>query len=321
MLLTVTLVFSAGVVLAKNKNENSAKKEKMRGQLEAKDVKIYKKQKLSKEVKEKIKDAIKGKPASPPGLDKKDKDEPAGETATGILGEPVSGDRYAVVVGICDYPGTANDICLSDGDAWNMKNALVDVYGYDQGNIILLRDLNATFENIYNAVEDIKAQAGPNDEVVFFYSGHGTTARVNDGDKENIDEGLVVHDGTSLQFIWDGQLKAWFEDFAATRIAFVFDTCKAGGMDDVAKDGRMVVMSSQEKENSYVYSQGEYGEGFFSHYFVNLGMLQEMADGMNELKDVDGNVAVEESFLYAKDIVDYLQVPKMTDLFLNDLLL
>lgn len=306
--LFAALFFIASTAFGSNEKKIDSKK------LKAENIQIHKKKYLPAEEK--------GKPTGKPG-------QVSTFNATGVLGEPTSGQKYAVVIGICDYPGSANDICKSDGDAYNMNEALTLKYGFDSANIHLLRDGNATYDNIVLALNDILNKATANDEIVFFFSGHGTTANVADGDKERIDEGIVVHDGTNPDFIWDGQLKNWFESFPTSRIVFVFDSCKAGGMNDVAKEGRLVVMSSAEKENSFVYTNGYLGEGLFSHFFVNEGMLQNKADGYNLPKTTDGNVATEEAAVYAKEKVSsyadtYLwhsQTVTVSDNFGDDLLL
>ena len=69
----------------------------------------------------------KGKPPTPPGRDKED--DSSDRAATGFLGTEVAGNKYAVVIGICDYPGKNNDICLSDGDSYNMRKVLIEKYG------------------------------------------------------------------------------------------------------------------------------------------------------------------------------------------------
>jgi len=286
-----------------------------RSELEAKDVKIHKKNLIP---------AIeKGKPVKPPVVDT------SKFSATGTIGESTTGQKYAIVVGICDYPGTANDICKSDGDAKNMHDALISKYGYVEENIYLLRDMSATYNGIADAVDAIKAKVQSNDEVVFFFSGHGTTGRVSDGDTEKLDEGIVTHDGVNTRIIWDGELKNYFSNINTNRVIFIFDSCKAGGMNDVAKDGRVVVMSSAEEENSFVYTNTEFGEGLFSHFFVNEGMLLNKADSYNQLNFSDLNVAVEEASVYAKEKVSsyantYLwhsQTVNVSDLFSNDLVL
>lgn len=286
-----------------------------RSELEAKDVVIHKKKPIP---------AIeKGKPVKPPVVDTSQ------FSATGTIGESAAGQKYAIVIGICDYPGTASDICESDGDAKNMHDALISKYGYAEENIYLLRDMAANYNGIADAVDAIKTKVKPNEEVVFFFSGHGTTGRVSDGDAEKLDEGIVTHNGTSLVAIWDGQLKGWFSDLNTSRVVFIFDSCKAGGMNDVAKDGRVVVMSSAEEENSFVFTDEEFGEGLFSHFFVNEGMLLNKADSYNQSNISDTIVAVEEASVYAKEKVSsyadtYLwhsQTVNVSDLFLNDLVL
>jgi len=297
----------------------------------------------------------KGKPSSPPGQDKKKESEGA---ATGILGETATGNKYAIVIGICDYPGTDHDLCDSDGDSLHMYKALTTLYGYDPANIRLFKDMGGTTgpilnnvnytaptqDNIFNAIEEIKGLVtSSDDEVVFFFSGHGGSGNADDDDTEDIDEAIVVHDSdgvmdddgySTLDFIWDGELKSWFNGFGTSRIVFVFDTCLAGGMNDVADTGRVVAMATEETKSAYVYSRagedvdgdGIYdGEGVFSRYFVNEGMLQNLADGYNQLKTTDNNVAVEEAFDYAKGSIPgrlkRKQKPVISDNFVNDLLL
>jgi len=291
----------------------------------------------------------KGKPSPPPKT---------GGAATGILGDyPVTGNKYAVVIGICDYPGTNLDLCQSDGDSLHMYKALTELYGYEPENIKLFKDDGGitgptlgsvvysipTRDNIYKAIMDIKSYAtSRDDEVVFFFSGHGTRGKVEDIGNEDIDEAIVVHDSdgimdedgsSELDFIWDEELRILFSDFSTSRIAFVFDTCLAGGQDDVATKGRVVSMATGETQSAYVYSTAgedvdgdgiKDGEGVFSRLFVNEGMLMAKADKYDHLANVP-DVVVEEAFDYAKaNIPTYLkgrQKPVISDNFYNDLLL
>lgn len=311
----------------------------------AANIEVVKKVLLSEGVGE-IKSKNKGKPFPP-------KTEGA---TTGVLGEPLAqgAKKYAVVIGICDYPGTNLDLCPSDGDSLHVYKALTELYGYEPGNIRLFKDGGGTTgpalgsvvysiptrDNIYNAIMDIKNYADSDDEVVFFFSGHGTKGIAADGDEEAIDEAIVVwnteaDEAGNITYIWDGELRNWFSDFKTKRVAFIFDSCLAGGMNDVASDGRVVNMATGETQSAYVYSTaGEDvdgngindGEGVFSRYFVNEGILQGLADKY----DHDGNastqdVVVEEAFDYAKaNIPSYLkrlQKPAISDNFFNDLLL
>ena len=293
-----------------------------------KNVQIHQKQPIP------AKFTVKGKPVDGPlGQDRPgDGDDDASGYTTGILGSSSEGaNKYAIVIGICDYveyDGSdpyyyAKDICASDGDAKNMNQALMDVYEYDSENIILLRDNEAILSEIVDAINKIKDKAVEGDEVVFFYSGHGVTGNII-GSSEyligDLDEGIFVHD---RQVIWDDDLSDLFFDFDTDRIIFIFDTCKAGGMNDldIIGSNRVVVMATNENETAHVYTTGENGEGLFSHWFVKSGILDARADfidhdGDRKIKDV----TVEEAFDYANKKIR-TQSPEMIDNFTDDLLL
>ena len=256
-----------------------------------------------------------GPPFVPPGQDKKKEKEGA---ATGILGDPVSGSRYAIVVGISDYPGTANDLEYCDDDAIEMVRALTEVYSFT--NVILLTDGDATRSAILGAIESIPTNAG---EVMFFFSGHGMKGIADDGDKERIDEAVVAHNGTDIVPIWDGELKVAFSEFATSRIIFVFDTCLAGGMKkDLEAPRRVIAMATTER--GYAYESNAWENGEFSYYFVDGGMLQGKANthdyNGDDVLEEPGQVTAEEAFDYAKVNCDY-DKPTIGDYFENDLLL
>ncbi len=310
------------------------------GPIPATDIKIFKKIPVPDEI-------IKGKPTSPGGGGEKS----YSGAATGTPGAEAVGNKYAVVIGICDYLGTGLDLCQSDGDSLHMYKALTTLYGYQPQNIKLFKDGGGTtgsllgsvvygiptYNNIYSAVLDIKSKVTPDDEVVFFFSGHGANGTAMDSDFEVTDESIVVwKDANNVEdnitYIWDGELRNWFDGFNTTRIVFVFDSCLAGGMNDVADIGRVVNMATEETKSAYVYSTvGEDvdgdgigdGEGVFTHYFANKGMLEGLADVSNALKISDGTVAVEEAFDYTKAHIPVnlksRQKPVISDNFLLDL--
>jgi hypothetical protein len=248
--------------------------------------------------------------------------KPARGAATGVLGEQLStgANKYAILVGISDYPGTGNDLHYCDDDAQDMYDALTTLYGYSPSNIHLLLNMGASFTGILNAINDIKSKAVAGDEVVFFFSGHGASGRADDGDKEKIDEAIVSHDGNpsgSLVFIWDGQLKDWFAGFKTSRIIFIFDSCLAGGMTDLQAPGRIINMACSESGVSY--EDDSWGNGQFTYYFVDQGMLSSKADAYDNV-DGTADVTIEEAFDYAKANCQW-QKPTISDSFSNDLLL
>ncbi|RLI72987.1 caspase family protein [Archaeoglobales archaeon] len=244
--------------------------------------------------------------------------KPKKQAATGFLGEPCTGEKYAIIIGISDYPGEENDLNYADDDAKDVNKTLVEVYGFNPNNIYLLIDGDATWNNIIAAIENVKSKAQSGDEVVFFFSGHGARGIADDGDKERIDEAIVVYDS----YIWDGDLKLWFSSFNTSRIIFAFDSCLAGGMTDLKADGRIIAMATTENGLSYEGSSWENGQ--FTYYFFDQGMYYGFADVYDH--DGDGSLTqptdttVEEAFDYAKANCEW-QRPTISDLFTNDLLL
>ncbi len=237
----------------------------------------------------------------------------AKQASTGVLGELCKGEKYAIIIGISDYPGDENDLRYADDDAVDVYNTLVNVYRFSSDNIYLLIDRDATIDNITAAIEDVKGKAQTGDEVVFFFSGHGARGIADDGDREKIDEAIVVHDGSNLVYLWDGDLKQLFSGFSTSRIFSAFDSCLAGGMTDLKATGRVIAMASTENGYSYEIPTLENGE--FTYYFFEQGM-----HGLADNHPQDGNVTVEEAFDYTKASCD-LDRPTISDSFENDLLL
>jgi metacaspase-1 len=225
--------------------------------------------------------------------------------ATGILGQsqPVSGDKYAIVIGISDYPGTVNDLNYCDDDARDMVEALESYSGFSAGNITTFIDVentgatNATRSDIIAKIQSLAATVSADDEVVFFYSGHGGRGKASDGDTEVTDECIWVHDGSKLVPIWDGELESAFRNYATSRIIFVFDSCYAGGMTDLNKDGRIVAMASTETTLSYEISSLANGE--FTYYMIDKGIVEGSADKYDSING-RSDTTIEEAWDYAK---------------------
>jgi hypothetical protein len=248
-------------------------------------------------------------------------------TANGTLGTPCIGTKYAIVIGISDYPGNGSDLTCSDDDAEDMALALNHTYGFTDSNIIRLVDCNgteasgkplvATRQNILSAIEAVGAKVTANDEVVFFFSGHGGNGRANDGDDEKIDECIWSHDGSNFVPIWDGELKAAFSGYNTSRIVFIFDSCYAGGMTDLAAPGRVIAMASSENSLSYEWPSLNNGE--FTYYMIEQGMTLGKADKYNDSSITGPDVTVEEAYDYAK-ANRIRNSPTVSDSFTNDLL-
>ena len=82
--------------------------------------------------------------------------------------------KYALVIGISDYEGTANDLtyCDEDADDWAAR---LQTEGY---TVTILKDLNATKSAIESAVATLVSQSIAGNEIGFVYSGHGSRGNI-----------------------------------------------------------------------------------------------------------------------------------------------
>lgn len=192
------------------------------------------------------------KPDKPPGGGKPDK--------------PPAVDKWAVVIGIADYKGIGNDLQYTDDDAMDMYDYLISM-GYPDDNIKLLLNTKASARGIMKAIDWMNnRETKSTSECVFFYSGHGSTYDgYDDGDSEYRDESIISAD---LYHIFDGQLRSKFSSYASENIAFIFDSCFSGGMDDLAGTGRVVVTACGETQLSYD-GTSSMQNGVFTYHYMN----------------------------------------------------
>lgn len=192
-------------------------------------------------------------------------DKPGKPPGGGKPPTPPTVDKWAVVIGISDYKGVGNDLLYPDDDALDMYDYLLSK-DYPEDNIKLLLNTKATARNILKAIDWMNGkETKATSECVFFFSGHGSTYNgYDDGDGEFTDEAIV---STDLYLILDGQLRSKFSTFESQKIAFIFDTCFSGGMDDLAGSGRVVVTACGETQLSYD-GTSEMQNGVFTYHYV-----------------------------------------------------
>jgi len=147
--------------------------------------------------------------------------------------------RYALLVGIADYPGTNADLGpFVINDVNIMRTMLVDHFGFDPANVITLTDADATRENIAQGIAQHLGQAGPNGVAYFFYSGHGTQIGENIGvtgslDPENAegDQAIYVYGpDRESSVILDEELGYLIETIDAGRAMVAIDACFSGSI-------------------------------------------------------------------------------------------
>lgn len=140
---------------------------------------------------------------------------------------------FALIIGINDYtdPGVS-DLKYCVDDATDFKNTLVD-NGWKDSEIVLLTDSGATKSAILGALTSFVAQAGKNDYLLIYYSGHGTVVGDASGDEpDGSDEAIVPVDYIEVNnapLILDDELGEIFSGSSTQKGVFIFDSCNSGG--------------------------------------------------------------------------------------------
>lgn len=196
---------------------------------------------------------------------------------------------FGIFAGIADYPGTGNDLELTDQDAIRARDAMIAGAGMNADNAYTLLNDDATGVNFRAALDSINADIGADDTLVIFYSGHGArvprAAGPNSSDPDGMDETIELYDGSML----DDELAALLDNSNAGTILLVMDSCYSGGFskDIVSRPGRMGLFSSEEDVTSQVASKFQAG-GYLSVFFdeaVREGFADR--DGNGELTAIE----------------------------------
>ncbi|ORY34251.1 caspase domain-domain-containing protein [Naematelia encephala] len=152
-----------------------------------------------------------------------------------------TGKRKALLIGI-NYIGSAQALSGCINDAHNVQKFIVERYGYNPDDIVMLTDdaRNArqipTRANMIQAMHWLVQGAQPNDALFFHYSGHGGQTKDLDGDEDDgYDEVIYPLDFKQAGHIVDDEL----HDIMVKplppgcRLTAIFDSCHSGSCLDL----------------------------------------------------------------------------------------
>ncbi len=142
--------------------------------------------------------------------------------------------RRALLVGINDYPNPADRLAGCVNDVFLMSSVLQEC-GFEPEQIRVVLNDRATAQGILDRLHWLLEDAGSEDELFFFYSGHGAQLPTYGmGDTaDRMDETLVPYD-----FDWSPETCVTDDVICSlysqlpwdTRLAMVFDCCHSGGI-------------------------------------------------------------------------------------------
>ncbi len=195
---------------------------------------------------------------------------------------------YLVSVGIADYsryPAKVGSLRLPANDA----RIMAALYSRNQPDFTysLLLDSVATKERILSDIRRVFSHAGPDDVVVFFFSGHGYPG------------GFCASDGT----IGYHQVRAAMAESRCKNKVMYVDACRAGGIrlderaqqeaeEDAKKANVILFLSSRTDENSL--ERADMQNGYFTTY-LQMG-LRGNADA-----DRDRTITARELYEFVHD--------------------
>lgn len=118
---------------------------------------------------------------------------------------------YLVSVGIADYPGTKNDLRVSDNDAKTITKVF---QATKDASVSVLVNGEATQAALLSSMHSAFADAQSDDAVILYFSGHGTPGAI------------VCHDGElTYQYIFK-----MLKGCKASKKIIIADACFAGKM-------------------------------------------------------------------------------------------
>lgn len=197
---------------------------------------------------------------------------------------------YMVSVGICDYK-FINGLRNTENDARNMA----ELYRTHTQNVTLLLGAAATHDAILRTITKAFSQAGEDDTVVLFFSGHGGKG------------GLCAYDTKSEQtMVTYAELQQAIHRCKARNKQLFIDACYSGGLrksgEKTSKEstmlakteGIMLFLSSRTGEKSIENPWAS--NGFFTQYLIR---------GIKGAADTDGDriVTAKEIFKFVSSNV------------------
>ncbi len=164
--------------------------------------------------------------------------------------------KWAVCIGISDYPGSGSDLYYCDDDAYDWKNYL-EGKGYTVHTLI---DSEATQNGVQTEVAWLKANAAAGDTVVFTYSGHGI---YSGGDSQ-----MNLYDSTRSA-TW---LSNQFSGLNFAKRFLFFDCCNSGSFGDEFPDANTYTAQACR---TYEYSLDDPSlqNGGFTWSFLTSGLV------------------------------------------------
>jgi len=226
----------------------------------------------------------------------------------------------------------------------DLYSTLLDSDHWQADHIRLIKAQDGTGVNLLQGLQWLDNMEDSEDVSLIYITTHGFPLRDQNGrgidfppfdEADGADEALVMYHGFEnwYSYIWDDLLNFFISKLESQGVCLIVDSCYSGGfrdppfenandafeeytaqsfseglVEDLAGQGRVVLMSSEE----YTVSYGSYFSSFLIEGFKGWADLAG---------NIDGVVSAEEAFYYSQFWVDLLgdQHPTIADYYPGDL--
>lgn len=143
----------------------------------------------------------------------------------------VTFNAFALIIAIADYKSVSSLPRIVHNDANDIRNTLIaqNHCGYPPGNVHLLLDADATLANIRSELAWLAKAAGPNDSVIFYFSGHGVLLKsIANGESALVPWDADMNDLRST-CLSENELSDALRKISSARLLILLDACHSGG--------------------------------------------------------------------------------------------
>ena len=206
-------------------------------------------------------------------------------------------EYYALIIGVEIFEGVEYpDETFIDEDALKMYDILANSLNWDEENIKLLLNEDATKDNIHDAITVwLDEREDKNDVVLIFFSDHGWRMPLKNRLQGNayVFTYNVTHWSFDDTKISDKELDSWIDVLESKNIAIFLEHCFSGRMLHLRQHGRVVLTAGGRFLSCPVDEDDDLESGIWS-FFIFQG-FDVVADINN-----DGWITAEEVFRYAR---------------------
>lgn len=229
-------------------------------------------------------------------------------------------DLHLLVIGANQYRNPKYNLNYAAADAQAFKATIESrsQHIFNQVNITEISDAGFTREKLFQAFEQIKAQASGDDVFIFYYAGHGVMSEETQSQFY-----IIPHDVTQLygnndmlstNAVSAKELQQFSTELQAQKQLFILDACQSGGMTELlasrgAAEEKAIAQLARSTGTYWLTASGseqfatefaQLGHGVFTYAILNG--LQGAADGGAK----DKKITVKELSAFLNDRVPEL---------------